>query len=309
MPTNRSSSSDNQLFPGFSGLVLEKENLGPHTSLRVGGAADYLFIPRRWEDIRFLLRHAHREKIYLLGGGTNLLVADAGVRGWVIKTSHLCGTLRLVENRIIAGAGTSLTGLIKKTAAEGFSGLEMLYGIPGTVGGALAQNAGAFGAVISDCLLSLTVLDETGSLRQYSKEDLNFSYRSGPFQKDGKSIIVEGVFELKPDDPESLKQTIQKVIQQRKRKFPLSKPTAGCIFRNPPQKPAGKLIELAGMKGVRVGGAMVSHEHANFIINTGSASAGDIYCLINSVREKVRDQFGILLETEIELWGFDTLYS
>jgi UDP-N-acetylmuramate dehydrogenase len=289
----------------FSGIILKNENLNRFTSLRLGGPADYLLVPPDLDNLQLLLQQAHPQNIptYLLGGGTNLLVADTGVRGWVIKIDRLSGTIQRVENRIIVGAGISLSRLIKKTISYGLSGLERLYGIPGTVGGAVAQNAGAFGAAVSDSLVSITLMDETGSVREYPKEELDFSYRSGPLGE-SRQIIVEAVFQLKLDDPKLLEKSIKTIILERKKKFPLSKPTAGCIFKNPSQDPAGKLIDRAGMKGFAVGGVMVSPKHANFIVNTGSAKANDVYQLMSLIREKVKDRFGVLLEPEVKLWGF-----
>lgn len=290
----------------FSGAILNNENLSRLTSFRLGGPADYLLVPPDLDDLQRLLQQAHTQNIpiHLLGGGTNLLVADSGIRGWVIKMSRQAGTLQRVENRIVVGAGISLSQLIKKAVADGLSGLEGLYGIPGTVGGAVAQNAGAFGAAVSDCLVSITLMDETGSLRKCPREELDFSYRSGPLG-DGNQVIVEAVFQLKPDEPKLLEKTIKNIIQERKKKFPLSKPTAGCIFKNPSPDSAGKLIDRAGMKGVSIGGAMVSPIHANFIVNTDSARADDVYRLMRLIQEQVNNRFGILLEPEVKLWGFN----
>jgi UDP-N-acetylmuramate dehydrogenase len=302
LPTTHSSSFF-EVPSGFSGLILKHENLNRHTSLRVGGAADCMFIPHSLEDIQLLLRYAHRENIptYLLGGGTNLLVSDAGVRGWVIKLDRFMGDVKRNGNRIVAGAGTILSKLVKKTISCGLCGLENLYGIPGTVGGAVAQNAGAFGSVVSDCLVSITLVDKTGELVKYSKKELDFSYRSGPLRIDNQ-VIVDATFQLEPGDRKSLEQTIKTIAKERKKKFPAKNPTAGCFFKNDPQNPAGKLIDQAGLKGCQIGGAMVSEVHANFIINTGSATAADIYELMNLVREKVHDRFGVLLEPEVKLW-------
>ncbi len=291
---------------GFSGLVYQHENLSRHTTLRVGGPADVLFIPHTLEDIQLILRQAHGKNIptYLLGGGSNLLVSDAGIRGWVIKIGSLMGDFHQDGDRIVCGAGMVLGKLVKKTISCGLGGLENLWGIPGTVGGAVVQNAGAFGSSVSDCLISITVVDKTGELVEYSKEKLDFSYRSGPFAEDNQ-VIVEVTFELEPGDRKSLEQTIKRIALERKEKFPSKKPTAGCFFKNPPENSAGKLIDQAGLKGCKVGGAMVSVVHANFIINTGSATATDIYELMNLVREKVKDKSGIILKAEVKLWGYE----
>lgn len=307
MPTTQPSLSSYQAPSDFSGAVLKNENLARFTSFRLGGPADYLLIPPDLDNLKLLLQQAKSQNIpiHLLGGGSNLLIADSGVRGWVIKIGRLLGSLQRIENHITVGAGVFLNQLIKKTISYGLSGLERLYGIPGTVGGAIAQNAGAFDASISDCLVSITLMDETGSVRGYPRDKLDFSYRSGPLGK-GHQVIVEAVFQLKPDKPELLEQTIKNIIRQRKEKLPVSKPTAGCIFKNPLQNQAGKLIDLAGMKGFTVGGAMVSPKHANFIINTGSAQANDVYQLMNLIQEKVKDQFGVFLEPEVKLWGFNS---
>lgn len=305
MPTTQPLFSSYPAPSDFSGVILKNENLSRFTSFRLGGPADYLLVPPDLDNLRLLLQQAHPQKIplHLLGGGTNLLVADTGVRGWVIKIDRLLGTFQRVENRIIAGAGLSLSRLINKTISYGLSGLEWLYGIPGTVGGAIAQNAGAFGAAVSDCLVSITLMDETGSVHKYPREGLDFSYRSGPLGE-GRQVIVEAVFQLKSHEPKLLEKTIKNIILERKKKFPLSKPTAGCIFKNPSQGSAGQLIDQAGMKGFAVGGAMVSPKHANFIINTGSARADDVSRLMSLIQEKVKDRFGVLLEPEVKLWGF-----
>ena len=305
MPTTHPSSYS--VPSGFSGLILKHENLSRYTSLRVGGPADVLFIPHSLADVQIILREAHHRNIpiYLLGGGTNLLVSDAGVRGWVIKIDRVFGRIDRNANSIVAGAGVALIKLVNKSVSYGLAGLENLYGIPGTVGGAVAQNAGAFGSVVSDCRVSISLVDKSGTLKEYPKKDLDFSYRNGPLWEDNQ-VIVDMTFELEPADQGSLEQTIKRIAKERKEKFPTKKPTAGCFFKNPPQgESAGKLIDQAGLKGLKVGGAMVSDVHANFIVNTGTATAADIYELMNLVREKVKDKFGILLKTEVKLWGFE----
>lgn len=306
MPTTNPSSYFSEVPSGFSGLILKHENLSRHTSLKVGGPADVLFIPHSLEDIQLLLREAHSKNIptYFLGGGSNLLVADAGVRGWVIKIDRFMGDVKRDGNRIVAGAGVVLNKLVNMTISCGLCGLENLWGIPGTVGGAVVQNAGAFGSAVSDCLVSISLLDKSGELVKHSKKELDFAYRSGPLGEDCR-VIVDVTFELEPGDRKALEQKIKTISQQRKEKFPTKKPTAGCFFKNDPVNPAGKLIDRAGLKGYKIGGAMVSEVHANFIVNTGTATAADIYQLMNLVREKVKDKSGIILKAEVKLWGFE----
>lgn len=266
------------------------EPLSRHTTFRVGGPADVLVEPRDEEDLAGVLRAAAGEGVPLriLGGGANLLVRDEGVRGAVVRLSSLD---RRRGSRV--QAGRSLSRLIRETLREGLGGLETLAGIPGTLGGAVRMNAGGRHGTVGDAVRAVEILTPAGEPRRLSRQDVGFRYRGTAL--DG-NVVVAADLDLRPD-PEAPAR-FASILEEKKRTQPLDRPSAGCIFKNPPGQAAGKLIEECGLKGARAGGARVSPRHANFIVNEGEATASDILRLIDLIRDRVP----VPLELEVQVW-------
>ncbi|MCF8142942.1 MAG: UDP-N-acetylmuramate dehydrogenase [Deltaproteobacteria bacterium] len=276
------------------------------TTFRVGGNAEALYEAPDLEDLRRILPFLVREEIpYLvMGRGSNLLVRDGGIRGVVILLS---GDLDRIEWRqpdgtdILAGAGLSIVDLLIWCRRRGLSGLEFLAGIPGTVGGAVVMNAGAFGHEIGAWVREIREVDSHGKLHMVDRSRLTFSYRALDMQKG--AIIAQVGFRLNRATEKDVAGRISGYLQRRKALQPLEHASAGSVFRNPPNDYAGRLIEKAGLKGKRFGGAMISDKHANFIVNTGGATAADILSLMNAAREAVMRTAGIALKPEIRVVG------
>lgn len=267
-----------------------------YTSLKVGGRARFFAAPSNKGELKEALGFARNKDIplFLLGGGTNTLIKDEGVRGMVIK---LNGEFKNIERdgmEVRCGAGCSLASLISYCQGFSLSSLESLYGIPGSVGGAVFGNAGAFGKHIGDYVKSVLVMDREGNERLV--KDINFFYRGSSLKG---SIILEVLFSLKQDVRWRIDERINDVLKKRKETQPITKQTAGCIFKNPPSKFAGELIEKAGLKGKCIGDAMISQKHANFIENKGNATSDDILQLISLVKRRVYELYGIMLYEEI----------
>lgn len=280
------------------------EPMSKHTSFRIGGPADIFVLPEGLEDIKQVVGLASQEKvpIFILGKGSNLLVRDEGIRGIVLKTNPGLRELSIEGKSIRASAGLSLPLLAVKAMQNHLAGLEFLSGIPGTVGGAVIMNAGAMGHSLSEVLTSVKIIDYTGKIKELSNSDLGFGYRTSNLQ-DNATIVLEATFQLESGDFEVIKGTAQGLLDKRKRSQPLSLPNAGSIFRNPPLAPAGKLIEMVGAKGLRVGNAQISELHANFIVNLGDAQARDVIALIEQVQRMVKEKFDIDLELEVKIVG------
>ncbi len=275
-----------------------------HTSLKIGGPADFLVYPQNIDELRHVLELAgqHDIPLFVLGQGTNLLVKDGGIRGIVLNLADMCSSCVVFFNQSFrAGAALPLSKLGWEAANKGLSGLEFTTGIPGSLGGALYMNAGAYGASISELIREVSTIDFTGNYLVRSREELEFSYRWSTFQEE-KVIILEGVLELIPGDKNKIMQRVKAIRDDRLAKHPLY-PSAGSVFRNPPGKPAGFLIEQSGCKGMAKGGAQVSLQHGNFIINRENATAGDVLTLMEIIKQKVRDNFQIELEPEIRVIG------
>ena len=277
-----------------------------HTTFRVGGDVEALFEAHDVERLQLVLAYLNGEHIpYLVvGGGSNLLVRDGGLEGVAIL---LKGSLQAVEqsgsngSTIIAGAGMTIVDLLKYCRKSGLGGLEFLAGIPGTVGGAVAMNAGAFGEETSACIHEISMVVPGGGLVMRKRSQLKFSYRDLLLEKG--SVILKACFKLDPVDKEFVAERIARNLKRRKETQPLEYAGAGSIFKNPPDDYAGRLIEHLGLKGKRIGGAMISKKHANFIINTGGAKSKDILTLLNLVRDRVKNKTGIDLQTEIKVVG------
>jgi UDP-N-acetylmuramate dehydrogenase len=288
----------------FRGEIKTNEPLSKHTSFRIGGPADFYLYPKDLEDLSTAVDFAQNNKLskFVIGNGTNLLVSDDGLRGLVIDLSQAFYEIESKENSVTAGAGVDLEELIHYCAERGLSGLEPLIGIPGQVGGGIILNAGAFDTEVSDRLSSVRLMDRFGTLEKKRKSELTFGYRMAGIPKD--AIVVDASFLLKEGNPKDMEISQNNFLRKRKEKQPLSLPSAGSVFKRPVGDYAGRLIEEAGCKGLRIGDAMVSRKHANFIVNCRLASAQDVLRLIDEVRERVMKQFQVELELEIHMIGF-----
>ncbi|MCB9366684.1 MAG: UDP-N-acetylmuramate dehydrogenase [Calditrichaeota bacterium] len=280
--------------------------LAPLTTFRVGGPAKVLAEPKTSKELIGLLEliRANGIPYFLLGLGSNLLVSDTGFDGVVIRLRGELASIRMDRGDCVAGPGARLFALTTFAAENSLSGIEPLSGIPGSVGGGLWMNAGAYGGEISDTFVEADVL--TKSLRQerLTNSQISFGYRSAPELKD--MIVLESRYRLKQGDQSSIYGEMRRVWRLRKEKQPIEFPSAGSIFKRPPNDFAGRLIEATGCKGLRVGGAIVSEKHAGIFVNDRRASALDIATLIREVRRRIKKQFGILLETEILPVGYDS---
>jgi UDP-N-acetylmuramate dehydrogenase len=292
-------------------IVFEKNvSLKEYTTFKVGGPAKYFFVAKNKEDLARALGLAKQKKlnVFVFGGGSNLLVADKGFKGLVVKIG-ISGT-EFLPDKAIVGAGTSLSKFANTASKNGFTGFEWAIGIPqATVGGAVYGNAQAFGFRISDNVESVEVFDKkTFKLKTLSKEQCKFSLKNSAFKKDKNLIVLSIVFDLKKGNEAEIKENVAKFLKHRKQSHPLNFPSAGSVFVNPEKKgqvtPAGFLIEKAGLKGKKIGNAQISEKHANFIINLGGAKAKDILALIRLAQKKVKENSKINLETEIQQIGF-----
>ncbi|MGQ9710610.1 MAG: UDP-N-acetylmuramate dehydrogenase, partial [Anaerolineae bacterium] len=239
----------------------------------------------------------------VLGGGCNLLVSDAGVRGLVVI--HRADRTRIAADGVVwAEAGAPMAALARETVARGLAGLEWAAGLPGTVGGAVVGNAGAFGGDIASVLRTVTLLAPDGEVTERPADWMEFSYRESRIKRmpHPRPVVLAATFALAPGDPAALRARMEEILAWRRTRHP-SGATMGSTFKNPPGNHAGRLIEAAGLKGYRIGGAMVSELHANFLINTGSATAADVRALIRHIQAEVKRQFGISLEPEVEFIG------
>ena len=287
------------------GNVTKHRSLSRYISYKAGGPADFFAVPRDNDDLCNLIRYITNNGIpyFVLGKGTNILVHDDGFRGIVIFLGRNINNFNINGDEACAEAGFLLWDLLDQLANRGLGGLEKLVGIPGSIGGALYMNAGALDCEIFNCLISISFIDEFGNSGQICKENIAYGYRKG-FTDENK-IIIGAKFRLQEDNPEKLLKTMEDIWTKRKKKQPLSYPNAGSVFKRPPNHYAGDLIEKAGLKGYRIGGAVVSTKHANFILNKYHATAQDIYNLIMKVQETVYNKFNVLLEIENKIIGWN----
>ena len=285
--------------------ILENEPMSRHTTFRVGGPADVMFLPESEEQVVQALSLAREAQVpvIIIGNGSNLVVRDGGIRGLVIALGEGMAAIVRVEHTVSALAGASLARVSAYAQASGLSGLEFASGIPGTLGGGCAMNAGAYGGQLSDVLIDARVL-LNGELRTLTAEAMQMGYRTSlPLREGG--IVLSARFALTPDDPEAIAARMRDLNARRRDKQPLDRPSAGSTFKRPEGYFAGALIEQAGLKGRRVGGAQVSEKHAGFIVNVGDATAADILTLIGVVQDEVEARFGVRLETEVRILGED----
>jgi UDP-N-acetylmuramate dehydrogenase len=277
--------------------------MSAHTTLRIGGPADYFAEPDNEEDLIALVLWARRRGLpfRVIGSGANLLVSDAGVRGLVIQNRNCRGSLQARTGTLYVGSGVQLADAASYCAGRGWSGLEWAVGIPGTVAGAIVGNAGAFGGYIGNVVRSVTVLDQAGQVTQFSAGDCGFVYRGSRFKGQWPQhlVLLGAALTLTRQDVAAIQRTIAEYVTRREAAQPWE-PSAGSVFKRTAAHPAGWLIEQVGLKGQRVGDAQISPKHANFIVNLGQATAGDVLALITMAQRAVRERFGVDLELELE---------
>jgi len=292
----------------FGARVRFAEPLSRHTSFRIGGPADAWIEVDSGAELCGVQRtaQAHGVPLAVLGIGTNVLVADRGVRGIVVKLGRALGRFDWQPAaaggwHVRAGAAAPFKKLVTEAASRGVSGLEFAEGIPGSIGGGLLMNAGAFGGEISNCVTGIVLVDPAHGERHVPRAELRFGYRRFDLPQD--HVVTHVDFALAPDDPAAIRARMADAKRKRDKKQPLGFPNAGSVFKNPPGAFAGKLIENCGLKGRRVGGAMISEQHANFIVNCGGATAGDVKRLMDEVADTVWRAHAVRLVPEIKLVG------
>lgn len=290
------------------GQLLHNEPLARYTSWRTGGCADHLYIPAGVNDLsRFLREVSADEQVYFIGLGSNLLVRDGGVRGTVVLMHNALSVLRMDGTSIYAEAGVTCAKLARYSARQHRQGAEFMAGIPGTVGGALAMNAGCHGSETWDVISRVQTIDRKGELHVRDKGEFNISYRHVAMA-DGRSMnewFVAAWLDLAPGEASKAEQKIRNLLAKRLATQPLNWPNAGSVFRNPAGDFAARLIEASGLKGYRIGGAQVSEKHANFIVNLGEAKAADIEALIAHIRKTVSEKQGVELQQEVRMIGVE----
>lgn len=296
----------NEMFlKSIKGRVLFDELLSDHTSYRIGGPADVYACPRDLDDIRTLLEIAGKRNLpwFVIGEGTNLLISDAGFRGIVMDLTESFNQIDSKGTCVTVGAGVRMWDLLRYCTKFGLSGLEQLAGIPGQLGGAVILNAGAFGEEIFNTIRTVSFISPSGLIETRERRDIHPGYRKTDLP--GDIVVFEAELKLRNGNTTDIQAVQDKILKKRRDKQPLSLPSAGSVFKRPQGDYAGRLIEAAGCKGLRIGDAMVSRKHANFIVNVHLATAADVRRLIAEVRERVFKMSGVRLETEIHFLGFD----
>jgi len=286
------------------GSLLKNEAMSKHTSYGIGGPAKAYVKPKDEVDLANILKFASKHKIstFFVGSGSNILVSDDGIDGIVITLGKSLKKLIIKGTSVYCQSGVMLGKFVKECISRNLSGVESLIGVPGTVGGAIIMNAGAFGSEISNYLKKVKVMTMSGQLKSYKVDDIHFSYRNSSFQNN--EILISAEFELIQSDKKSVVEKKSIASGGRKKSQPLKYRSAGSIFKNPDEGAAGFYIDKAGLKGSKSGDAEISPIHANFFVNHGSAKASDIVELIRLARKTVKEKFGIMLELEIKTLGF-----
>lgn len=285
--------------------LLIDEPMSRHTTFRIGGPSDYLVLPASAREASAVLALAEEYgvPVFSLGNGSNLLVRDKGIRGLVIKFGgETMGYIRHEGTTVIAGAGASLGDVSRYASEQGLTGLEFAVGIPGSIGGAVYMNAGAYDGEISAVVSAVTAVCPDGSIHRFDRDEIRFGYRDSVFQHNG-CIICEVELTLVPGDGKVIRGMMAEYTDKREARQPIEMPSAGSTFKRPHGYFAGTLIEQAGLKGLSIGGAQVSQKHAGFIINAGGATAADVLGLIGEVQRRVFDKFGVELHPEVRIIG------
>ncbi|MCI7627028.1 MAG: UDP-N-acetylmuramate dehydrogenase [Blautia glucerasea] len=284
--------------------VLTNEPMSRHTTFRIGGPADLFLLPNTVEEIKKIREICiqEQESYFILGNGSNLLVSDSGFRGVIIQTYRNLAQIQVEEDCIRAQAGALLSGIAQAAKAASLTGFEFAAGIPGTLGGAVVMNAGAYGGEMKDVLKEATVLDSEGQIRRISAGKLAMGYRTSVIKEAGY-MVLEAVISLKKGDPDQIRETMKDLTQRRISKQPLEYPSAGSTFKRPEGYFAGKLIMDSGLRGYTHGGAQVSEKHCGFVINTGGATARDVCELMEHVQKTVYEKYNVKLEPEVKFLG------
>lgn len=284
--------------------VLIQEPMKNHTTFRIGGPAACFVRPQDAGQVERILHICRENEVpwFILGNGSNLLVSDRGFDGVIIQIYRNMSRIQVSGHHMTVQAGALLSAVAKQALREGLSGLEFASGIPGTVGGAVVMNAGAYGGEMKDVVESVTVLDEEGAVRKLAREELQMGYRTSLVKKKGYTVL-ETVLKLNDGDPAAISARMEELKEQRVSKQPLEYPSAGSTFKRPEGYFAGKLIMDSGLRGFRVGGAQISEKHCGFVINTGDATAEDVVRLIRQVQDIVYEKFHVKLEPEVRFLG------
>ena len=295
----------NEINNKTASLCFMNESLKKHTTYGIGGPADLMIFPKSKQDLIKVIEIINENKIQLtiLGSGSNVLVSDNGIRGAVISLKNSLKQVEVDDNILYAECGTMLGKIVKHAVKNNLIGLENLNGVPGTLGGALIMNAGAWGGEISENLIHVEVINSKSEIQKIQKKDLNFSYRQSSFNKD--DILLSAKFNLKKADKDIIKENFIEAQSGRKKSQPLNKRSAGSLFKNPKNNSAGKLLDEAGLKGFSIGDAKISEKHANFFINDGDATSKDMIMLIKKAHKEVKDKFNVNLSLEVKLMGFN----
>lgn len=286
------------------GEVLLDEPMANHTYFKIGGPVDILVLPGNIDEISSSIKicKENNVKYYIIGNGTNLLVRDKGIRGVVIKIDKNFDDIRVDGNTIIAEAGCKMSKIANVALKNSLTGFEGCSGIPGSFGGAVAMNAGAYGTEIKDVVKSVKCIDKDGNIVEYSNSEMNFSYRHSRVEEDNL-IVLEGKIELILGDYEKIKGAMDELTEKRNSKQPITMPSAGSTFKRPEGDYASRLIDVSGLRGVRYGDAQVSDKHCGFVVNTGEATCDDVLSLIKFIQKTVKDMHGINLDTEVKIIG------
>lgn len=284
--------------------ILKQEAMADHTTFRIGGPADYFLLPSNPVEVLAILELAKETEmpITYLGNGSNLLVRDGGIRGAVIQFGKMMNRIERRGNTLIVGAGCLLKDIAAYAAKEKLAGFEYFVGIPGSIGGAVFMNAGAYGGEIESVVTAVTAVCPNGCIRRYQREELAFGYRHSIFQENG-CAICEVEITLEEGEGTSIREKLDDLTARRESRQPLDMPSAGSTFKRPEGYFAGTLIDQTGLKGLRVGGAEVSKKHAGFVVNAGGATAKDVVRLIKEVQKRVYEAHGVRLEPEVKMIG------
>lgn len=280
------------------------EPMKDHTSFKIGGPADLFFIPESVAHIKAMVTYCKKEEIpfYIVGNGSNLLVGDRGYRGVIIQIYKNLNHIEINSTTVYAEAGVLLSKLAKHIYQASLKGFEFASGIPGTLGGAVYMNAGAYGGEIKDVLTKATIISKEGVISEKSNEALEFAYRHSSLMEKG-DIVLAAEIALEMGEPEAIKEIMDDLNQRRRDKQPVEKASAGSTFKRPVGYYAGKLIMDAGLRGYQIGGAQVSDKHCGFVINTGDATSADVMALIDHIQGEVKRQFNVVLEAEVRMIG------
>ena len=280
------------------------EMMKEHTSFKIGGPADMLILPKNEEEILIAIKTCRDNDIepFIMGNGSNLLVRDGGIRGVVIKINDPFNNIEVKGDKIYAQAGALLTAVSRRAMENSLRGIEFANGIPGTIGGAVTMNAGAYGGEMKDIIRKVRVIDNNNNIIEYNNEEMNFAYRNSKVKEDG--LIVIGIeLQLSHGDYGEIKKTMSDLTEKRTSKQPLELPSGGSTFKRPQGHFAGKLIDDSNLRGLKHGGAQVSEKHCGFVVNVDNASCKDVLELIEIVQNTIMDKYKIQLETEIKIIG------